>query len=118
MPKQIIAVFNGTSRTLGHLTIQALAQGDAVRAVTRSAARYRRQFPDIIDDNNLSVHELPGYADLEALAAILEGVDVVYVALNAAGKGNPCSYFMSYTFSPLQQLRRLCIPSTLLWIPG
>jgi putative NADH-flavin reductase len=82
--QQTIAVLNGTARTMTHLTQQALAKGDKVRAIVRSATRFLSKTGK---HDNLSVHEWNDFADVDTLAKALEGVDVVYVALVAAGKG-------------------------------
>jgi putative NADH-flavin reductase len=87
MAPQTIAVINGTARTLTHLTEQALAKGDKVRAVVRSPSRFLAK---VSTHDNLSVHEWSDFADIPALAKALEGVDVVYIALAPSGKGMCC----------------------------
>lgn len=74
-----IACINGTSRTFKYLVPQALAKGHKVRAIVRSTSRFREQTPKKHD--NLSVHEWRDFRDITGLTTILEGVDVVYIAL-------------------------------------
>jgi putative NADH-flavin reductase len=88
MPQQTIAVLNGTSRTISHLIPQALAKGDKVRALVRSASRFHSKTEK---HENLSVHEWSNFSDVGHPVKILDGVDVVYVALIASGKGMCCS---------------------------
>lgn len=81
MASQTIAVINGTSRTFKHLIPQALARGYKVRAVVRSASRFLDQTKK---SDDLSAHEWKDFNDIATLMDILDGVDVVYVALGAS----------------------------------
>ncbi|MCJ1471748.1 hypothetical protein MMC13_000388 [Lambiella insularis] len=78
MASHTIAVINGTSRTFTHLIPQALNQGHKVRAIVRSASRFLAKTQK---HDNLSVHEWSDFSDVAALGRILDGVDVIYVAL-------------------------------------
>jgi putative NADH-flavin reductase len=84
MGRSTIAVLNGTSRVNRHIIQQALANGQNVRAIVRSTSRF---YAETAKHADLSAHEWSNFADLAALAPILDGVDVIYVALCASASG-------------------------------
>ena len=93
MASRTVAVINGTSRTFKHLIPQALAKGHKVRAIVRSASKFLSQTKK---HDDLSAHEWSNFNDLDTLSDILDGVDVVFVALGAAASGMLSSFLKDH----------------------